>query len=158
MRLLLVTSSCPVWFGSVLTGNQPSVAEMLNKRIAGSISGYIYKGGGNKGVLVRTPDLFDGGDKIVVPATLWHNDIYAQSQMYTTVASPWCPNSGNDRYYGTDSCDSDPWVFATVAVVMADAMGSTFADFSNIPCPFYGGPSLQSVFTTTYRRRGDPVT
>jgi len=130
MRVSFLTLSCQVWFGSALKDGQ-TVAEMLNSRIAASASG-TYKGGVNTGVMVRTPDFFNGGDEIVLPATFWHNDIYAPSQMYPTISSPWCPNNGWDGYYSTDSCTEGPWNFATVAVVMADAMQDMWMDFSRI--------------------------
>lgn len=109
---------------------------MLNGRIKGSGDSGTYKGGSNPGVIVRTPDFFDnGGPEQVVPATLWHNDIYAPSQLYPTYSSPWCPNYGWDGFYSTSTCANDqvgPWTFATVAVVMAGAMEEMFDDFSNI--------------------------
>jgi hypothetical protein len=108
------------------------LAQKFNALIAGSDGGN-YQGGSNPGVMVRTPDFFDdGGNQRVLPASMWHNDIYAPSQMYPTVASPWCPNHGSDGYYNMDSCDDDPWHFAAVAVVMADSMKHMWDDFSNI--------------------------
>lgn len=142
MWLLFATSLCEVWFGSALMGDdQTSVAKMLNAKIAASDSG-VYTGGSNPGVMVRTPDFFDGGGiQTVVPATLWHNDIYAPSQMYPTISLPWCPNNGWDGFYNTDTCANDPvgpWTFATVAVVMAGAMESMYTDFKKIMDPDWG--------------------
>lgn len=132
MRLLFVTSSWQVWFGAANEDGQTDISDMLNAKIAGSNSG-TYRGGKNQGVMVRTVDFFDaGGQQVVVPATLWHNDIYAPSQIYPTVSSPWCPNYGWDGFYFTLPCGDGPWTFATVAVVMAGAMEHMFVDFENI--------------------------
>jgi len=133
MRVLFLAAS----LGSAASETgQTDISKMLNKRIAASSSGEVYKGNGNTGVMVRSPDFFDdGGDNQVLPATFWHNDIYAPSQMYPTVSNPWCPNNGWDGYYSTDSCTGDsvgPWDFAAVAVVMAGAMGSMWDQFDNI--------------------------
>lgn len=129
MRALL----CVVSFGSAASETgQTDTSQMLNGRIAWSSSG-VYRGGDNKGVMVRSPDFFDdGSDNQVLPATFWHNDIYSPSQMYPTVSSPWCPNDGSDGFYDTSSCSSGPWHFATVAVVMAGAMEEMWDSFDEI--------------------------
>jgi len=132
MRVLFLAAS----FGSAVSDTgQTDISNMLNDRIAASSSG-VYRGNGNTGVMVRAPDFLDGGgDNQVLPATFWHNDIFAPSQLYPTVSNPWCPNDGWDGYYNTDSCkgDSDgPWHFAAVAVVMAGAMGNMWGQFDNI--------------------------
>jgi len=127
MRLLFATISYQLWHSSAT-----DISDMLNQKIAGSQKG-TYNGGSNPGVMVRTVDFFDSGNDVQVkPATLWHNDIYAPSQMYPTVASPWCPNDGYDGFYPTSSCSDDPYSFATVAVVMAGSMDQMFQDFSGI--------------------------
>lgn len=113
---------------------QTDISRMLNGRIAASASG-TYSDGSNPGVMVRTPDFFNGGGEVVVPATLWHNDIYAPSQMYPTYSTPWCPNDGWDGFYKTDACGGDPvgpWTFATVGAVMAGAMEDMFPEFDSI--------------------------
>lgn len=114
---------------------QTDVAQRLNARIANS-GGSTYKGGDNKGLIVRAPDFFDsGGNEKVLPATFWHNDIYAPSQMYPSISSPWCPNNAWDGFFISTSCeagDPGPWEYATVAVVMSDAMQSMFYDFDKI--------------------------
>jgi len=134
MRVSFLALSCQAWFGFARTDDdQTSIAEMLNDRIAQSKSG-TYKGKHNKGVMVRAPDFFDGDEK-VLPATFWHNDICAPSQMYPSVSDPFCPNNGFDGYYGTNSCADDKdgsWPFASVAVVMADSMQNMWANFDNI--------------------------
>jgi len=134
MWVSFLALSCQACSGSAVRGGgQTDISRTLNGRIAGSSSG-TYKGKLNKGVMVRSPDFFDGGDEKVLPATFWHNDIYAPSQMYPTISSPWCPNNGWDGYYNTNSCKNDegPWNFATVGVVMGNAMTKMWKDFSKI--------------------------
>jgi len=135
MRIILATFAYQIQIG---TGeDQTNIAQMLNSKIQASTSG-TYRGGGNTGLMLRTFDFFDdGNDKLVLPATFWHNDIYAPSQLYPTVASPWCPNYNWDGYYNQNSgCDENlydgPWTYAIVAVVMADAMDQMFPYFDTI--------------------------
>lgn len=140
MRLLQATLVSQVWLGSAqLSGDGGTVVgKKLNDLIHRSKNGGIYNDNGlstsNKGVLVRVPDFFDdGGNQQVKPATFWHNDIFSPSQMYPTVESPWCPNDGWDGFYNQGSCGGDgPWTYATVGVVITDAMDQAFTDFKNI--------------------------
>jgi len=98
----------------------------------------VYQGG--RGIIIRSP--FDGfeddGDKKVVPATFWVNDIFTPSQMYPgagpTDGNPWCPTD-----HASWTCDQDadtedngPWNYAQLAAVVGTNMHKLFKDFENI--------------------------
>lgn len=115
---------------------QTDLSKKLNSRIQNSGGTvHIYTGGGNTGVMVRAPDFFDSGSDQVLPATFWHNDIYAPSQLYPSASSPWCPNNDYDGFQHWKTCDSGDkgaWDLAGVAVVMSDSMEQMFDNFGDI--------------------------
>lgn len=135
MHTSLATFVSQIWLApAVLDDGRTTVGDKLNKLIKASNWPEVYRGGTNKGVLVRTVDFFDDGndDVQVKPATFWHNDIFAPSQLYPTISSPWCPNYGGDGFYSTGSCSDGPWNYATVAIVITDSMEQAFQNFGNI--------------------------
>lgn len=120
-------------------GDHTKVTDFLNKQIE-SGEGAYNKG---KGVLVRTPDFFSGGQKIVVPATFWVNDIIAPSQLYPA-GNPWCPKGNSDGFFNLNwqKCTptpEGPWHYATVAALISgDFMNTFFRDFDNIQSSHWG--------------------
>jgi hypothetical protein len=122
-----------------MMGDHTSVTLDLNKQIE-SGDGAYNKG---KGVLVRTPDFFNGGQNLVVPATFWVNDIITPSQLYPE-GNPWCPKGNSDGFFNLNwqKCTptpEGPWHYATVAaVVSGGSMNTFFRDFDNIQSPHWG--------------------
>jgi len=105
----------------------------LNSQIAEGSNG-VFTGG--KGILVRTPDFFTGGNVAVAPATFWVNDIKTPSQAYPA-GNPWCPHGQSDGFFDItwEKCDptSGPWDFATVsAVIGEDGMYKLMPEFDKI--------------------------
>jgi hypothetical protein len=131
---LLLTLVVPL-----VLGDQTGMTQDLNKQIE-SGSGAYNKG---KGILVRTPDFFNGGKNVVVPATFWVNDIITPSQAYPE-GNPWCPHGDSDGFFSAkwQKClpREGPWGFATVAAVISgnDIMNRFFRDFEHIQDPTWG--------------------
>jgi len=131
-----------------LSDGQTSLTSALNDQIAASPGGAIYRGGG-KGILIRAPDFFNGGNTKVLPATLWSNDIYAPSGVYpgNTDQDPWCPLNVDDGYGNqpANGCDQPTlcgtygsWDYAQMAYVVGSSMYDMFEDYDNIQSDDWG--------------------
>jgi hypothetical protein len=110
---------------------ETSVTKLLNDQIAEGKDG-VFTGG--KGIMVRTPDFFAGGQEKVVPATFWVNDIKSPNQAYP--GNPWCPHGNTDGYYSiTWKCDpqKDSWEIPVVSAVLGSgAMSKLMPEFDKI--------------------------
>lgn len=107
----------------------------FNKAIEGSAYPVVYKNG--KGVLVRNP--FDGfeqdSNKKVVPSTLWVNDIFSPSQLYTGYGggngNPWCPTSATSCPRGSTG-DTGPFNSIQMGYVIHGAMSQLWTDWDKV--------------------------
>lgn len=114
----------------------------LNQAIAASKFPAVYTNG--KGVLVRNP--FDGFEsdqnKVVIPATLWVNDIFAPSQLYVGWGggggNPWCPTSNIDCDASADTGDHGSFNSIQMGYVIHKQIGQLFADWDNVQSDTWG--------------------
>mmetsp|Transcript_650 Transcript_650/g.1144 ORF Transcript_650/g.1144 Transcript_650/m.1144 type:complete len:625 (-) Transcript_650:130-2004(-) len=117
-------------FMAVGGDDQTDVTGKLNSLLA-SRPGKVYTGG--TGVIIR--NLNDGMTKNppgqVVPGSFLVNDIVSASVAYPT-GNPMCPNAGWSGYNNVQACSDDPWLQATVLIVVGSAMSKLFRSFDQI--------------------------
>lgn len=128
LAVVWLTSLRPVV--TVAHDGETDVTDKLNNLLA-SRPGKVYTGG--TGVIIR--NLNDGMTKNppgqVVPGTFLVNDIVSASISYPT-GNPMCPNAGSSGYNPVQACSDDPWLQATVLIVVGSAMSKLFKNFDQI--------------------------
>jgi hypothetical protein len=106
---------------------------MLNNEIRRSAPGAeTYTGG--RGVLVRTPDFLTNSPDLVVPGSMWSNDLAAPSVVYPA-KNPWCPT---DRDAAGTKCTDGGWKDAVVSAIIGTKRDDMFVYPDKLQHPDWG--------------------
>jgi len=109
-----------------------TVSMALNQQISPSKDYLNFPYSGGKGILVRSPDGYeDESAKLVVPSTLWSNDLFMPSQIYPD-GDPNCPNGDQQCDADSDTGELGPWNDPQMGAVIGSMMGELMPNFDNI--------------------------